>query len=41
MASLKKEIGSKNIEFKKVSKFTAEIQTKFEGQEMWLGVKKI
>jgi len=41
IVSLKKEIGSKNIEFKKVSKFTAEIQTKFDGQEMWLGVNKI
>ncbi len=40
-ASLKKEIGAKNIEFKKSDKFDAELQTKFEGQEMWLGIKKI
>lgn len=41
IASLKKETGSKNIEFKKTNKFDAEISTKFESREMWVGIKKI
>ncbi|MBI5401305.1 class I tRNA ligase family protein, partial [Candidatus Wolfebacteria bacterium] len=39
--TLKKEIGTEKIEFKKTDKFDAEIQTKFENQPIWLAVKKI
>lgn len=38
---LKKEIGAKIISLKKSEKFDAEIETKLDGQEIWLGVNKM
>ena len=37
----KKEIGAKQIEYKKSEKFDAEINTKIDNQAIWLGVRKI
>ena len=38
---LKKEVGAKNISFKKTEKFDAEIMTQLDGQELYLSVKKV
>ncbi len=37
---LKTEVGAKTIEYKK-GKFTAEIQAKLDGVDIWLGVRKV
>lgn len=39
--NLKKEIGADKIEFMKTEKFDAEMETKFENNDIWLGIKKI
>lgn len=39
-AFLKTEVGAKSIEYKRSSKFQAEETTKFEGQEIWIGLRK-
>lgn len=41
LKDFKEKIGAKNIEFKRVSKFDAEEETKFEGQNIWIGIKKV
>jgi isoleucyl-tRNA synthetase len=38
---LKAEVGAKSVEYKKSSKFNAEISTKLENQEIWLAVREI
>jgi isoleucyl-tRNA synthetase len=38
---LKKEVNAKIIEFKKSAKFEAELNTKIENQEIWVGILKI
>jgi isoleucyl-tRNA synthetase len=40
-ATLKSDVGAKLIEYKQSEKFTAEIITKIEGQELWIGIRKI
>ena len=40
-AVLKKEIGARAIEWKRTDKFDAELSTKFEGEEIWLAVRKV
>lgn len=40
-ALLKKEVGAKEIEYRKSDKFDAEIQTKLEGEDLWAGVRKV
>ncbi len=40
-ASLKSDVGAKSVDYKKSEKFTAEIVTKIEGQETWIGIRKI
>lgn len=40
-AELKTEVGAKKIEFKRTDKFDAEIQSKFEDRDIWVGIKKI
>ena len=39
-AKIKMEVGAKGIEYKKSEKFDAEIATKFDGAEAWLGLRK-
>ncbi len=39
-AKIKMEVGAKRIEYKKSEKFDAEIATKFDGAEAWLGLRK-
>ncbi len=41
LISLKQEIGAKEIAFKKTAKFDAEEETKIDGFQIWLGIKKI
>ena len=36
---LKKEVGAKNIEYKHSEKFTAELKTKLENWEIWIGLR--
>jgi isoleucyl-tRNA synthetase len=38
---LKKEVGAKSVEFKKSDKFDAELNTKLDGQPIWVGVRKL
>ena len=38
---LKSDVGAKSIEYKKSAKFNAEIETKIEGQEAWIGIRKV
>lgn len=38
---LKKEVNAKIIEFKKSAKFEAELNTKIENQEIWIGISKV
>ena len=38
---LKSDVGAKSIEYKKSEKFTAEEETKIEGQEVWIGIRKV
>lgn len=40
-AVLKKEIGAKIIEYKHSEKFMAEIKTKLDEWDLWIGVRKI
>ncbi len=40
-ALLKKEVGAKEIEYRKSDKFNVEIQTKLEGEDLWAGVRKV
>ena len=40
-AILKSDIGAKSIDYKKSEKFTAEIVTKIEGEEVWIGIRKM
>jgi isoleucyl-tRNA synthetase len=40
-ADIKKEVGAEKIEFKRTVKFDAELATKFEERDIWIGVKKI
>ncbi|MBI1839220.1 MAG: class I tRNA ligase family protein, partial [Candidatus Colwellbacteria bacterium] len=35
-----KEVGAKSVEFKKASKFDAEVETKIDSAPVWLGIKK-
>ena len=37
---LKSEVNAKTIEYKKSTKFDAEIKTKLDGQDVWVGVKR-
>ncbi|MBI2515077.1 class I tRNA ligase family protein [Candidatus Wolfebacteria bacterium] len=37
----KLKIGAKNVEFRKSEKFDAELETQFENQPIWMGLKKI
>lgn len=37
---IKKEVGAKELTYKKPQKFDAEIQTKLDGADIWLGLKK-
>ncbi len=39
-AILKKETGARAIEWKRTDKFNAELSTKFEGEDIWLAVRK-
>jgi len=38
---LKSDVGAKSVEYRKSEKFDAEEITKFEGQEAWIGLRKI
>ena len=38
---LKSEVGAKLVEYKRTEKFDAEEQTKMEGQEVWVGIRKV
>ena len=38
---LKKEVGAKSVEFKKSEKFDAELNSKLDGQPIWIGVRKV
>lgn len=38
---LKNEVGAKSIQYKKSAKFDAEIETKFDGADVWIGLRKI
>ncbi|MGC9046576.1 MAG: class I tRNA ligase family protein [Minisyncoccia bacterium] len=38
---LKNEVNAKNIELKKGEKFTAELQTKINDSDLWIGLRKI
>lgn len=38
---LKNEVNAKAIEYRRSVKFTAELATKFEDQEIWLGLRKV
>jgi isoleucyl-tRNA synthetase len=37
---LKKEVGAKNIEFRRTDKFDAGEETKIDGSKIWIGIKK-
>ncbi|MFA6354570.1 MAG: class I tRNA ligase family protein [Candidatus Paceibacterota bacterium] len=39
--SFKKEVGAESISYKKSEKFLVEIITKLDGEEIWVGVRKI
>jgi isoleucyl-tRNA synthetase len=39
--NLRSDVGAKSIEYKKSAKFIAEIETKIEGQEAWIGIRKV
>jgi isoleucyl-tRNA synthetase len=39
--ALKKQVGAESIEYKKSEKFEAEANTKIDGAEIWLGVRKV
>ncbi len=41
MARLKKDVGAKAVELKKMAKFDVELDTKLEGQPLWVAVRKI
>ncbi len=41
LSELKKEIGAKNIEFRRTEKFDVEIETKIDDQKIWIGINKI
>ncbi len=36
---LKKEVGAKIIDYKRSEKFVAELKTKFDGQDLWIGLR--
>jgi len=38
---MRSDVGAKSVEYKKSVKFDAEIETKIEGQEAWIGIRKI
>ena len=40
LKSFMNEVGAKSVEFKKVTKFEAEIETKIDSAPVWLGLKK-
>lgn len=40
-ALLKADVGAKDIEYRRSDKFTAEAATKLEGEEAWIGLRKI
>ncbi len=37
----KKEVGAKRVEYKKSAKFLAEIETKIDGEGVWIGIKRL
>ena len=39
--NLKKEVGADKIEFMKTEKIDAEMETKFENNDIWIGIRKI
>lgn len=41
LRALIKELNAENFEFMKKDKVSAQIQTKFEGGDLWIGIKKI
>ena len=38
---LKADVGADSIEYRKSDKFDAEAATKIEGQDLWIGIRKI
>lgn len=38
---IKKEVGAKTVEFKKIKKFDAEEDTEIDSQKIWVGIRKI
>jgi isoleucyl-tRNA synthetase len=38
--ALGEEVGAPQVEFKRTEKFDAELSTKIEGQEIWIGLRK-
>ncbi len=38
---LKSDVGAKSVEYRKSAKFTAEQAAKIEGQDIWIGIRKV
>ncbi len=40
LSQLKKEVNAKEVSLRRVSKFDAEISTRIEGEEIWIGLRR-